>query len=251
MAAGARRTRVERHGTTPGRHSHYIVKLCYNMNMITSHTQTRSTPETWTHPERPIRHRGVSTLVWIACLLWVQSMPRPMEASPLQLESRILVQVKGRVRRPGVYTLARGSRGFEAIQKAGGPLGDADLGTVALAEELSDGQALTVEKHPGEETRKRSDARGRKGRRPATRGRGRSIHRQSSATPHTTRALKISLNTATSAQLDTLPGIGPHLASQIIDLRERQHGFRSFDDLAQVRGLGPRRIERLRPMLEL
>lgn len=59
-------------------------------------------------------------------------------------------------------------------------------------------------------------------------------------------AIKININTATRVELELLPGIGPSLASRIIDERDRAGRFKSIDDLDRVRGIGPKTIQRLR-----
>ncbi|MYU15958.1 ComEA family DNA-binding protein, partial [Streptomyces sp. SID8361] len=60
----------------------------------------------------------------------------------------------------------------------------------------------------------------------------------------------ISLNSATTEQLDTLPGVGPVLAQHIIDYRTQHGGFRSIDELREVNGIGERRFADLRPLVQ-
>jgi comEA protein len=69
------------------------------------------------------------------------------------------------------------------------------------------------------------------------------------AAPTTTAARRINLNTATSAQLQLLPGIGPALAGRILDYRTKNGPFRSVEDLDNVKGIGPRTLEKLRPLV--
>ena len=61
----------------------------------------------------------------------------------------------------------------------------------------------------------------------------------------------MSLNTATAEQLDSLPGIGPAIAQQIIAYRETQGPFTSVDQLTEVPGIGPAKLEQLRPLVGL
>lgn len=60
---------------------------------------------------------------------------------------------------------------------------------------------------------------------------------------------RVNLNTATLAELDTLPGVGPVLAQRIIAERDRLGGFRSVGDLRQVEGIGDARYEQLKDLV--
>jgi competence ComEA-like helix-hairpin-helix protein len=62
---------------------------------------------------------------------------------------------------------------------------------------------------------------------------------------------RIDLNTATRAELELLPGIGPTMAERIVEDRERRGAFRRVEDLDRIRGMGERMIERLRPMVKV
>jgi competence protein ComEA len=57
----------------------------------------------------------------------------------------------------------------------------------------------------------------------------------------------INLNTATAEQLEAIPGIGPVLAQRIIEYRQTHGRFQSVDELLEVRGIGPKRLENMRP----
>lgn len=69
------------------------------------------------------------------------------------------------------------------------------------------------------------------------------------AQPEPTAAAKININTASAAELELLPGIGPALAQRIIEHRTKSGRFRRVDDLDNVRGVGPKTLERLRPLI--
>lgn len=130
----------------------------------------------------------------------------------------IVVDVRGAVNAPGVYTLPAGSRVQDALVRAGDVTHDADTRILNLARRLNDGEQLYVPKQ-GEVTPIPT---------PLTRG-----------VPTATRvASKVNINTATLAELETLPGIGPTLAQRIIDYRTQNGNFRTIEDIKKVRGIG-------------
>lgn len=163
------------------------------------------------------------------------SAPSPPE--PPQPEPRPLtVHVAGAVQKPGVYTLAEGSRVADALRQAGGTKPNADTDALNLAEPLLDGQRIYL-------PRKNETA-------PAT---------AASAQPPSTRwdaprnapadrvQFPLDLNRATADQLEALPGIGPVLAQRIVEYRRQVGRFQSVDDLLGVHGIGSKRLEQIRP----
>lgn len=146
----------------------------------------------------------------------------------------IYVQVAGAVRRPGVYQVASDARAFQAVMQAGGFTEDADQQAVPLAARLSDGCRLYIP-HRGETMTGpalSSDPGAGSGKTAPTSG-------------------PVSLNSATLEELDTLPGIGPSLAQQIVSYREKKGPFTSIDQLGEVPGIGPSKLEQLRPLVGL
>jgi competence protein ComEA len=135
------------------------------------------------------------------------------------------VHVAGAVRRPGLYRLPPGARIAAAIQRAGGPRRGADLSAVNLAARVQDGQQVLVPRRGAAQA--------------AASGTG---------APGAAGA-KPSLANATVEQLDQVDGIGPTLAKRIVDYRQAHGGFRSFDELKQVEGIGDRRFQVLKDAL--
>ena len=138
------------------------------------------------------------------------------------------MHVAGRVRRPGLYRLAPGSRVASAIDRAGGPTRGADLAAINLAAKVEDGQQVLVP---------RSGATGAAGLTGAGAG---------ATAPGIAGRAKLSLATATAEQLDQLDGIGPTLAKRIVEYRTEHGGFRSPNDLDRVDGIGEKRMQALR-----
>ena len=148
--------------------------------------------------------------------------PLPVAALPSPTPSGLVVDVGGRVRRPGLVTLPPGARVADALRAAGGAIRSRDLATINLAAKVSDGQLLLIGMPGGEAS-----------------GAG--------ATGGT--AGPVSLNSATVDQLDALPGIGPVLAQRIVDWRTQHGGFKSVRDLDQVSGIGDTIYAELEPLV--
>jgi competence protein ComEA len=140
----------------------------------------------------------------------------------------VIVQAAGAVVRPGLFRLAPGSRVDDLVQAAGGLAADADPDRVNLAALLTDGEKIYIPR-VGEPL-------------PAD-----AVDNSASSSG----AQPIDLNTASIADLDTLPGIGPATAQAIVDYRSQHGRFRSVDDLLNVRGIGPAKLEELRPLVRV
>lgn len=131
----------------------------------------------------------------------------------------VVVDVAGRVRRPGIVELEAGSRVADALEAAGGVRGRVDLSSLNLARVLVDGEQVLVGMTPPPGT-------------PATVP-GTSVEGGTA----TTGAL-VNINTADAAGLDTLPGVGPVTAAAILEWRAEHGIFTSIDELLEVDGIG-------------
>jgi competence protein ComEA len=138
--------------------------------------------------------------------------------------SRPVVHVVGAVRRPGLYRLDEGSRVADAVARAGGTTGKAQLELVNLAAPIADGQQIVVPR------------------------RG-SIVVAAAGAGGSTPTGPVQLSTATLEQLDALPGIGPVTAQKILDYRQQHGSFGSVDELDAISGIGPARLEQLRGLV--
>jgi competence protein ComEA len=140
----------------------------------------------------------------------------------------VVVDVAGAVRRPGVYRMPAGARVNDAVARAGGAGGGANLEAINLAARLSDGQQVVV---PAK----------------AAAGASAGVAAAGAATAATG---PISLGSATEADLDTIEGIGPVTAQKIIEFRDQHGGVSSIDELSQISGIGPATMEALRARLQ-
>jgi competence protein ComEA len=149
-----------------------------------------------------------------------------------------VVDVVGAVHHAGVVSLPASARAIDAVNAAGGALPTADLDRINLAAHLVDGMRIAVPRRgvASDPAGPTSDPGGGGASGPSAGG---------APTPST----PLDLNTATEAQLEALPGIGPSLAQAILAEREREGGFHSVDDLRRVRGIGDVRFAQLRPLV--
>ena len=147
---------------------------------------------------------------------------------------RLIVDVAGAVRRPGVYRLAAGARVEDALRHAGGPTRRADLAQINRAQKLEDGRQVLVPAR-GAGT---GEAAGASGVTAAATG--------AAAAGAAGPVVPINLNTATLDQLEQLDGVGPATAQKILDFRRTHGGFGSVDELRQVPGIGDKRLAGLR-----
>ena len=136
-----------------------------------------------------------------------------VDSAPLtRTRSDITVAVTGAVKAPGTYELAWGASAGDAVRAAGGFRADAEESLVNLADPLDSGEAVFG---PTRRTQ--------------------------------TGEVRVSLNSATSAELETLPGVGPAIAGRIIDARP----YSSVEELLRVKGIGPKTLEKLSPKVKL
>ncbi|MFJ6612546.1 helix-hairpin-helix domain-containing protein [Streptomyces sp. NPDC091289] len=168
-------------------------------------------------------------------------VPRPAAGAPPGGEAggsgQIVVDVSGKVRRPGVRRLPAGSRVADALEAAGGVRAGTDVTGLNRARVLTDGEQVVVGVPPGPPV---SGASG---------GGGGGADGPAGAPGGPGPSAPLSLNTATPEQLETLPGVGPVLARHLIDYRTEHGGFRSVDELRQVNGIGDRRFADLQPLV--
>jgi competence protein ComEA len=169
----------------------------------------------------------VGILLGAGILFLVTRPPRgePIRLLPPSTEAPLTVYISGEVIKPGLYTLPRGSRVNDALQAAGGFSENADRDALNLAEILSDGQQVNFPRLPAP-TLTRDPAQ-----------------------PAPTNPGPVNINTATLEQLDSLPGIGPAIAQDIIDYRVSNGPFSSIEDLLKVTGIGQAKFDAIKDLI--
>lgn len=137
----------------------------------------------------------------------------------------VVVHVAGAVRAPGVVEVPAGSRVFEVLKKAGGPLADAELAAVNLASVVQDGQQILIPL------------------------RGESFSEAAVPPAPASGTAPINLNTAGAPDLEELPRVGPVLAARIVEWRTQHGPFTRPEDLDAVPGIGPAMLDALLPLV--
>lgn len=171
--------------------------------------------------------------IGIGAFYFLNSRPQPATqamdvVTPLinQVEqSKLIINVAGKVKSPGVYQLPPGSRVIDAIEAAGNHLKGVDISDINLARLLVDGEQILV----GENRLQSSKSVARK----------------------ITVDNPLDINRATLAQLDTLPGIGPVTAQRIIDYRNKVGRINALDELKKISGLGGAKFEEIKSLLRV
>ena len=138
----------------------------------------------------------------------------------------LVIDVQGEVKTPGVYELPINSRVNDAIKSAGGANKSADLSYLNQARILKDGEQIYVEKKVYASV---------------------GTNRKSSTTFNGI----LNINRATAKELDKLPGIGPVIASRIIEFRKVNGAFQSIDDLRKVQGIGASTLEKFKSKIRV
>ncbi|MEA2828739.1 MAG: competence protein ComEA [Actinomycetota bacterium] len=151
----------------------------------------------------------------------------------------VTAHAAGQVAAPGVYSVPAGSRVADLVTAAGGLLPEADVDRLNLAAKVVDGTRVYI---PRRGEAPPSEA-------PAASAGGVADSGAGAGSPGGAPAGPVDLNTATAAQLDTLPGVGPATANAIITYRTRNGRFKSVTELLEVPGIGPAKLEAIRPLV--
>ncbi len=159
-------------------------------------------------------------------------LPRPSIAP-----ATVTVYVAGRVAHPGLYRLRSGKRADDAIRAAGGLLPDADPMAVNLAAPLADGDEIAVVRV------------GQTVHRAAAHTRTRTSHTRSASRAAAAAPPVVDINAAGGDELGAVPGIGPAVAARIVAVRATDGPFASLDELLDVSGMTPAKLDRAAPYL--
>ncbi len=178
-----------------------------------------------------------------------RSSATPDAGQPPDTGRPVVVSVVGLVHAPGLVTLTPGARIADALQAAGGPVDGADTIGLNMARPVGDGEQIVVGLAPvsGQPTALGSSV--ASGSPPVSGAPGPRV--SGTVKPKPKAGEVLDLNTATVEQLDALPGVGPVTAAAIVAWRQANGKFTSVDQLADVDGIGPARLDKLRPLVRV
>lgn len=170
--------------------------------------------------------------------------PVKNSAQPTSSSGELALHCAGAVASPGLYRLPAGSRVQDLLDAAGGPLPNAAVDSLNLAQLLEDGSKIylpTLEELAADPSLAQT-----KGPGPHQPGTPADVDQPAGASSGL-----INLNQASAQELETLPGIGPKTAEKIVAWRQANGSFKSLEELELVPGIGPRTLENLRPLVTL
>ena len=146
---------------------------------------------------------------------------------PQASAAKLIVDISGCIKSPGVYEIADGTRLHEVIELAGGLTQDADINAINQAELVADGQKILIPVKAEEVDVESSHA----------------------STGGSRNNGKININQADSSALQEIPGVGPATADKIIQYREANGRFQSIEDIKNVNGIGDKTFEKMKDQI--
>ena len=163
---------------------------------------------------------------------WDDRLAPPIVIEDATANRPVVVEVRGAVRRPGVFELPPEARVQDAVAAAAGLAGDADLASISLARRLHDGELIVVPARP----------------QPGASPTASNVEDIADAADDAASPL-LDINTASAVELEQLPGIGEVTAERIVAFREENGPYRSIDDLVAIEGISPRTIDGFRDLV--
>ncbi|MFC1478659.1 helix-hairpin-helix domain-containing protein [Candidatus Margulisiibacteriota bacterium] len=147
---------------------------------------------------------------------------KPLDSLATQ-NNLIIFHIAGAVNKPGVYRTGKSNfHLYEAVQLVGGLSSDADLSQINLASKISNGQKIAIP------FRKKALS-------------------PTESPPQQNK--RVNINTATSKELTSIPGIGPSMAAKIINYRNSNGQFSSLEQLTKIKGIGPKKLAKIKKLI--
>ena len=170
-----------------------------------------------------------------------------------ETKEKIIVHVTGAVNKEGIVELEEGSRIIDAIEMAGGAKEDANLSKINLAYQLEDGQKLYVPNINDKEEIEYITEDVAKNNIVNNDGivTDEKENNKNKTNIESEKKVMVNINKATQAELENLPGIGPAIATRIIEYRNENGKFSSIDDIKNVKGIGDAKYDKIKDSIEV
>lgn len=173
------------------------------------------------------------------------------EQEKVDITKKIMVYITGEVKNPGIYELEENSRIKDVIEEAGGLKETADITDINLATILQDEDKIAI---PSKEENKQEKQNTEK---IQSNKQGKTTEKSQNTTSISTNATgknqntKVNINTATQTELETLPGIGPSIASKIVSYRKENGKFKSIEEIKKVSGIGESKYANIKELIKV
>lgn len=150
-------------------------------------------------------------------------------------DNKVIIHITGEVNNPGIIELESGDRIFNAIEKAGGATTNADTSKINLAQVVEDGMKINVPNLNDKETVTEETI--------PTVSNSNNIQQKKQSI--------VNINSASQTELETLPGIGPSIASKIVNYRKEKGKFLKIEDIKNVSGIGEAKFEKIKKYISV
>ena len=173
------------------------------------------------------------------------------EQEKVDITKKIMVYITGEVKKPGIYELEENSRIKDVIEKAGGLKETADITDINLATILQDEDKITIPSKEENKQEKQNTEKIQSNKQSKTTEKSQNTTSISTNTTGKNQNTKVNINTATQTELETLPGIGPSIASKIMSYRKENGKFKSIEEIKKVNGIGESKYKKIKELIKV
>lgn len=173
------------------------------------------------------------------------------EQEKVDITKKIMVYITGEVKNPGIYELEENSRIKDVIEKAGGLKETADITDINLATILQDEDKITIPSKEENKQEKQNTENIQSNKQSKTTEKSQNTTSISTNTTGKNQNTKVNINTATQTELETLPGIGPSIASKIVSYRKENGKFKSVEEIKKVSGIGESKYANIKELIKV
>ncbi len=173
------------------------------------------------------------------------------EQEKVDITKKIMVYITGEVKNPGIYELEENSRIKDVIEKAGGLKETADITDINLATILQDEDKITIPSKEENKQEKQNTENIQSNKQSKTTEKSQNTTSISTNTTGKNQNTKVNINTATQTELETLPGIGPSIASKIVSYRKENGKFKSIEEIKKVSGIGESKYANIKELIKV